>query len=174
MAAVPADILAELGLGPENLGCYDGAAWRAAGGLQPQLSPSTGAVLAQVRQGSEEDYEACMAATVAARRAWAETPAPARGEVVRKIGDALRAKKQALGTLISLEMGKVLSEGLGEVQGVYAAVREGAGAHHWAGAWAGAPPKETHSGTTPPLHPSTPLPQSSLTCATMPWGCRAC
>jgi len=66
-----------------------------------------------------EDYEACMSATVKARRAWSETPAPARGEIVRKIGDALRAKREALGQLISLEMGKVLSEGVGEVQGAW-------------------------------------------------------
>ena len=111
------EVFAALGLGAENLGCYDGTAWRAGGALAPSTCPSTGATLAQVQQGTVEDYEACMAATVTARRAWAETPAPARGEVVRKIGEALRAKKQALGTLIALEMGKVLSEGLGEVQG---------------------------------------------------------
>ena len=92
--AAPAEILAALGLGAENLGCYDGRSWRAGGALVPSLCPSTGGTLAQVRQGTEEDYEACMGATVTARRAWAETPAPARGEIVRKIGDALRAKKQ--------------------------------------------------------------------------------
>ena len=47
---------------------------------------------------------------------WMKTPAPIRGEVVRQIGDAFRAKKEALGLLISLEMGKIKSEGLGEVQ----------------------------------------------------------
>jgi len=50
------------------------------------------------------------------REMWANLPAPARGEVVRKIGDALREKKHALGLLVSLEMGKILPEGLGEVQ----------------------------------------------------------
>ena len=120
MAAAPL-VLAALGLDAENLGCYDGRGWRAGGALAPSLCPSTGGILAHVRQGTEEDYEACMGATVTARRAWAETPAPARGEIVRKIGDALRAKKQWLGTLISMEMGKVLSEGLGEVQGALGA-----------------------------------------------------
>ena len=67
-------------------------------------------------QGTDADYERCMGAAVGAKRAWAATPAPARGDVVRRIGDALRAKKAALGALVSLEMGKVLSEGLGEVQ----------------------------------------------------------
>ena len=46
---------------------------------------------------------------------WAKTPAPIRGEIVRQIGDAFRQKKEALGALISLEMGKIKSEGLGEV-----------------------------------------------------------
>jgi acyl-CoA reductase-like NAD-dependent aldehyde dehydrogenase len=48
---------------------------------------------------------------------WAEMPAPKRGEIVRKIGDELRAKKVPLGALISLEMGKITQEGLGEVCG---------------------------------------------------------
>lgn len=47
---------------------------------------------------------------------WAKTPAPIRGEIVRQIGEAMRKKKEALGMLISLEMGKIKSEGLGEVQ----------------------------------------------------------
>ena len=45
-----------------------------------------------------------------------QMPAPRRGEIVRQIGDALRAKRDALGRLVSLEMGKILSEGIGEVQ----------------------------------------------------------
>ncbi len=47
-----------------------------------------------------------------------QTPAPKRGEIVRQIGDALRAKRDALGHLVSLEMGKILAEGIGEVQEV--------------------------------------------------------
>jgi len=47
---------------------------------------------------------------------WVTTPAPVRGEIVRQIGDALRQKKDALGALLTLEMGKIRSEGLGEVQ----------------------------------------------------------
>lgn len=50
------------------------------------------------------------------RARWIQTPAPLRGEIVRQIGEALRAKKDALGALITLEMGKIRSEGLGEVQ----------------------------------------------------------
>ena len=54
----------------------------------------------------------------AAKPMWAEIPAPHRGEIVRKIGVALREKKQALGALVSIEMGKILQEGEGEVQEV--------------------------------------------------------
>ena len=57
-----------------------------------------------------------MQAMMAAKKHWAEKPAPARGEIVRQIGEALRAKREALGALVSLEMGKIRSEGIGEVQ----------------------------------------------------------
>jgi acyl-CoA reductase-like NAD-dependent aldehyde dehydrogenase len=57
-----------------------------------------------------------MAAMEAAKTPWAEMPAPARGEIVRQIGAAMREKREALGALVSLEMGKIRSEGLGEVQ----------------------------------------------------------
>src|SRR4029079_5203334 len=57
-----------------------------------------------------------VAASLAAFERWRTTPAPKRGEVVRDIGNALRAKKKALGALVSLEMGKIRAEGEGEVQ----------------------------------------------------------
>jgi aldehyde dehydrogenase family 7 protein A1 len=66
--------------------------------------------------GSPADYEACIRAMEAEKARWMKTPAPVRGEVVRQIGEAFRRKKEALGLLISLEMGKIKSEGLGEVQ----------------------------------------------------------
>lgn len=109
--------LAELGLGEDNLGCYVGAGvWRGSGPTLVSRSPATGKAIARVAQASDEDYEAAFAAMEAGRKAWAETPAPVRGEIVRQIADALRAKKAALGALVSLEMGKITSEGLGEVQ----------------------------------------------------------
>ena len=113
----PAQFLAELGLGEDNLGCYaGGGAWRGSGAVLVSRAPATGRAIARVAQASDADYEAAFAAMQAGQRAWAETPAPVRGEVVRQIGVALRAKKQALGALVSLEMGKIASEGLGEVQ----------------------------------------------------------
>lgn len=111
-------ILESLGLSTSNanVACFDGSTFFASGAVSACLNPATGHSLASVVNGTESDYERCMAATVTARAAWAETPAPARGEMVRKIGDALRLHKSALGALVSLEMGKVLSEGEGEVQ----------------------------------------------------------
>lgn len=60
-------------------------------------------------------YNECIAAMEEERVKWQTTPAPVRGEIVRQIGDALRSKKDALGALVTLEMGKIKSEGLGEV-----------------------------------------------------------
>ena len=108
--------LAELGIGADNSGVFDGSAWGGSGPSQLCLCPATGAAIARVTTATAADYERAVAAAHGARTAWAAVPAPARGEVVRKLGDALRAKKAALGALISLEMGKIASEGLGEVQ----------------------------------------------------------
>lgn len=107
--------LKELGLTEENFGCYNGG-WCGSGGVLKSNCPSTGEVIASIHQTSEAELEACLQSMMAARKAWSVTPAPARGEIVRKIGMALRAKREALGSLISLEMGKILSEGIGEVQ----------------------------------------------------------
>ena len=66
--------------------------------------------------GNAQDYEDCVAAMQDEKARWMELPMPARGEIVRDIGEELRDKKDALGSLISLEMGKIKSEGDGEVQ----------------------------------------------------------
>jgi aldehyde dehydrogenase (NAD+) len=73
-------------------------------------------VIGRVRQATAKEYEACVAAAHAAFLRWREVPAPRRGEVVRRIGNAIREKKDALGRLVTLEMGKILQEGWGEVQ----------------------------------------------------------
>ncbi len=65
--------------------------------------------------GSNQDYEDCIKAMESEKVRWMQTPAPIRGEIVRQIGEAMRHKKEALGALVSLEMGKIKSEGLGEV-----------------------------------------------------------
>jgi len=80
------------------------------------VNPATNKPIAKIRMGSLADYESCVKAMESEKVRWAKTPAPVRGEVVRQIGEAFRQKKEALGLLISLEMGKIKSEGLGEVQ----------------------------------------------------------
>lgn len=69
-------------------------------------------MIAEIQAASSSDYEACTVASQQAWHTWAEMPAPARGEVVRQIGDALRDKLQPLGQLVSLEMGKYCSYNL--------------------------------------------------------------
>lgn len=79
-------------------------------------NPATGELIASVHAADAADYEHLMQASVTAQRVWAQVPAPKRGELVRRIGDKLRAKKDLLGTLVSMEMGKIKPEGDGEVQ----------------------------------------------------------
>ena len=79
-------------------------------------NPSTGSPLGRVLQAEPADYETVVAAATEAFAGWRMVPAPRRGEVVRQLGEELRAHKEALGQLVSLEAGKILSEGLGEVQ----------------------------------------------------------
>jgi len=107
--------LKELQLEKTNSGVYNGT-WFANGEITSSVSPANNKVIADVKQGSLEDYEKVIKASQDAWKIWADFPAPKRGEIVRQIGDALREKKHLLGKLVSLEMGKILSEGEGEVQ----------------------------------------------------------
>jgi aldehyde dehydrogenase (NAD+) len=81
-------------------------------------SPATGEPLGTVPQATMAEYDAAVRAAQAAFPRWREVPAPKRGEIVRQIGEAFRRDKAALGQLVSQETGKILSEGLGEVQEV--------------------------------------------------------
>ncbi len=82
----------------------------------PVLSPIDGSEIAQIPYASAEDYEHMVKQAQTAFLAWRKMPAPARGEFVRQIGQKLRENKEMLGKLVSLEMGKIYQEGLGEVQ----------------------------------------------------------
>jgi aldehyde dehydrogenase (NAD+) len=117
MSALPTnDVLSGLGIRPVNPGASTGA-WLETGGSElASVNPADGAVLARVKQANGADYERVVAAAVKAFADWRTVPAPRRGEIVRQLGDELRAHKDLLGRLVSLEAGKVLSEGLGEVQ----------------------------------------------------------
>ncbi|MGB0592346.1 MAG: aldehyde dehydrogenase family protein [Myxococcota bacterium] len=79
-------------------------------------SPIDGSVLGTVAETSMADAERALQETTQAFESWRTTPAPVRGELMRLLGEELRAHKDALGELVSLEVGKIRSEGLGEVQ----------------------------------------------------------
>jgi aldehyde dehydrogenase (NAD+) len=112
------DILAGLGLSAVNAGACSGSDWHASPDAKviSSLDPATGEPIAQVRVAAAADYERVMASAAAAFMEWRNVPAPRRGEAVRLVGDALRRKKDLLGSLVSLEMGKIKAEGDGEVQ----------------------------------------------------------
>jgi len=111
------EILARLGIEPVNSGaCYGPWIEQPAGGELISYSPNDGSPIAAVRMASAEDYERVVASAVEVFERWRMFPAPKRGEIVRQIGDELRRAKDDLGALVSLEMGKILAEGRGEVQ----------------------------------------------------------
>ncbi len=109
------DILKNLGLKRANPGVFDGR-WRGKGKARPSVSPINGKVIASVREAAPEEVEEVTARAVEAFHTWRTVPAPRRGEVVRQLGEALRAAKKDLGKLVSLECGKILAEAEGEVQ----------------------------------------------------------
>ncbi len=111
-------ILRDLGLAATNPGTATGAVFFE-DGTAPRLesiSPIDGHSLATVAQTTRAEYDRVVETARAAFEHWRMVPAPQRGEIVRQIGDALRADKEALGRLVTLEMGKIYQEGLGEVQ----------------------------------------------------------
>ena len=112
-------VLTALGLGDNQSGSYLGnGEWPKtadAGVLEP-VNPTDGSVLARVQASSQADYETIVERAQAAFKVWRTTPAPRRGEAIRLCADALRTHKDALGSLVALEMGKSKPEGDGEVQ----------------------------------------------------------
>ena len=113
------DLLKALGLGPTNSGTFLGnGEWSktTGAGVLESVNPTTGELIATVEATSDADYERIVARAQAAFKVWRTTPAPRRGEAVRLCGDALRKHKDALGSLVALEMGKSKPEGDGEVQ----------------------------------------------------------
>ncbi|MGB5869889.1 MAG: aldehyde dehydrogenase family protein [Albidovulum sp.] len=86
------------------------------GGTLPVHSPIDGAEVARVHETDVADMPAVIARSQAAFKKWRDLPAPRRGELVRLLGEELRAAKDALGAVVTLEVGKITSEGLGEVQ----------------------------------------------------------
>jgi aldehyde dehydrogenase (NAD+) len=106
IAAQARDVLARLGVRHESI----------TGGQRPARSPITGETMASLRDSSAAQVDAAIDAAHEAFLAWRAVPAPRRGELVRLLGEQLRAAKADLGMLVTLEAGKTLSEGQGEVQ----------------------------------------------------------
>jgi aldehyde dehydrogenase (NAD+) len=113
-----AGLLKALGLDATRslAGAAIGTSWMGTGPQITVRTPIDGSTLATVTECSAKDYEKVVARLDSAFLAWRTVPAPKRGELVRKWGDALREAKDPLGRLVSLEMGKSLQEGWGEVQ----------------------------------------------------------
>ncbi|MDD7884785.1 aldehyde dehydrogenase family protein [Flavivirga sp. 57AJ16] len=105
-----------LGVADVNEGTSTGSNSFSSGDTIVSLSPVDGQLIGKVKTTTREDYEKVMASATSAFKIWRTMPAPQRGEIVRQFGDKLREKKEALGKLVSYEMGKSYQEGLGEVQ----------------------------------------------------------
>jgi L-aminoadipate-semialdehyde dehydrogenase len=105
----------KLSLTDDNPGVFCGE-WRGGGAKIDKISPIDGQRLASVRTASGEDYDKAIARAQEAFLKWRVTPGPVRGETVRRLGNALRQLKHELGQLVTLETGKIIAEGEGEVQ----------------------------------------------------------
>ena len=110
------EALAQLGIKAVNEGTSTGTQHFASGTLLESYSPVDGQLIASVTTSSAADYEKVMQTATAAFKTFRLMPAPQRGEIVRQFGEKLRKNKEALGKLVSYEMGKSLQEGYGEVQ----------------------------------------------------------
>ncbi len=117
VAATVQKIFPKLGLSLKtiNSGVFSGA-WASEGEVVTRRTPIDGSVLARVRTASEADYDRAVSAAHQAFQSWRDLPAPIRGQVVRRLGNALRDLKHELGLLVALEAGKIPAEGEGEVQ----------------------------------------------------------
>lgn len=111
------DFLKELGIKDINSGvCYGEWITKPKGEKITSFSPIDGKPIAEVVTAGTEDYENVVGRAGEAFKTWRMIPAPKRGEIVRQIGNKLREVKGPLGKLVTLEMGKIIAEGEGEVQ----------------------------------------------------------
>ncbi|MAD91354.1 MAG: aldehyde dehydrogenase family protein [Gammaproteobacteria bacterium] len=111
-------ILERLDLNSINAGSWSGGTPIQAndGKLIESINPTTGELIGSVKNTTTEEYEQIITAAQEAFLEWRQIPAPVRGDAIRRVGAALRENKDALGSLVSLEMGKIKAEGDGEVQ----------------------------------------------------------
>ncbi len=109
--------LRDVGLEQENRGVCTGKTWTDSyGEPMESFSPADGRLIATVKQATNVDYEMVVEKAQKAFLNWRTVPVPQRGEIVQQIGNALRDKKEELAIIVSYEMGKIMQEGLGEVQ----------------------------------------------------------
>ncbi|KAI8341720.1 Aldehyde/histidinol dehydrogenase [Chlamydoabsidia padenii] len=109
-------VLEQLGLQKSgNMGVFDGE-WKGNGDVVPSFNPVNNKVIAEVRQGTTQELDVALDRVAEAQKIWKELPVPQRGQVLLAMRDALVKNLQPLGKLVSLEMGKILPEGVGEVQ----------------------------------------------------------
>jgi len=110
-------VLKELGISKNNAGAYGHEVIEnKSSDLLESFSPIDGKLIASVYSASQQDYEQVISDAQECFKEWRRVPAPERGMLVREIGCALRDHKKNLGRLVSIEMGKILAEGEGEVQ----------------------------------------------------------
>jgi len=113
------DVLAQLHVAPSDVlpgVCIDPARFQGSGATIESRNPANERLLGRVQLASSEDLDEALAGAAQGAHAWRDVPAPRRGEVVRRFGEVLREHKDALGSLVALENGKIKAEGDGEVQ----------------------------------------------------------
>src|SRR6187455_1083165 len=98
--------LSTLGIESVNAGVFDGS-WHGSGLLAESVSPIDGKVIAKVQQATASECELAITRAQEAFARWRVTPAPVRGETIRRLGNALREVKSDLAKLVTLEMGKI-------------------------------------------------------------------
>ncbi|MEP7275535.1 MAG: aldehyde dehydrogenase family protein [Betaproteobacteria bacterium] len=112
-----APLLARFGLAAEAAGvCLGPGQWRGGGAAIVSSNPANAQAIGTVKSATADDLDAAVASAASAARAWRDVPAPRRGEAVRRFGLLLREHQDALGSLVTLENGKIKAEGDGEVQ----------------------------------------------------------
>ena len=107
--------LKSLGLKAVNPGVFNGE-WSGSGKVLQSFSPNDGRLLGEIRTATPDEYERALKSAATAFGKWQTLPAPKRGEIIRQLGNALREAKEDLGMLVTLEAGKIIAEGQGEVQ----------------------------------------------------------
>ena len=113
------ELLKSLNINENNFGaCYGPEGWinKKNDKIIKSFNPSNGQEIASVYEASVEDYKVIITKSLEAFNEWRKVPAPERGQMIRKMSNALRDYKDQLGSLVSLEMGKIKQEGDGEVQ----------------------------------------------------------